>query len=119
MKESKVIEKIKKLFKYLFINPEINKIHVSPLHNRGFPDLLIVTEYGVFFIEVKRPGGKLTTLQKVKLTSLAESGKDSIFVYWVTCDPQNTNKLLFYSPEGDLRCEVNADRHFYGRKHQA
>jgi len=39
----------------------------------GFPDRTIITPKGVYFIELKRPGGKLRARQRVwldKLTSL-------------------------------------------------
>ena len=105
MKESKVVEKVKKLFKSVFKKPDINKIHVSPIHNRGFPDLLIVTEFGAFFIEVKAPGKNLTLLQKTKLLEIKKAGGESVYCYLATCD--SVGNLLFKNPETEeIVCEV-------------
>lgn len=38
----------------------------------GIPDLLAVKENNTMFIEVKRPGGKLSELQKVRIKELRE-----------------------------------------------
>lgn len=107
IKESAVVAKVKKLFKDTFPGCEVCKIHVSPRHNRGFPDLLIVTEYATFFIEVKRPGNKPTDLQRSRLKSFQDSGKESVVCYWVDCDPQDNKILRFKNPDTDeVECTV-------------
>lgn len=99
IKEAAVVKQIKTVFKTVFKNPDITKVYVTPMHNRGFPDLLISTDLGVFFIEVKAPGNKPTRLQSAKLNSLKEGGQDSVFCYWVDCDPVEPNLLRFYCPK--------------------
>ena len=96
-----LLKNIKKAFKDIFEDPTIVKIHVTALHNRGFPDLLIVTDLGVFFIEVKRPGNKPTVLQRTRLNEFKRSGKDSVYTYWMDCHPKDPKLLRIRCPETD------------------
>ena len=107
MRESKVIDKIKKLFKFTFDNCSFNKINISPLHGRGFPDLVIVTNYATFFIEAKAPGKKPTKLQRAKLLEIKKAGGHSVRSYWCTSKKGSPNILLFRDPETDsIECEI-------------
>jgi len=108
LKEAVVITKIKKLFLELFPGCSYNKINISKLHGRGFPDLLIVTEYASFFIEAKAPGNKPTKLQRVKLKEIKKAGGDAVKCYWSTVKKTDTSKLLFLNPETDeVECEID------------
>jgi hypothetical protein len=107
MRESKVIEKIKKLFLSTFDKCSFTKINISPIHGRGFPDLLIVTEYATFFIEAKAPGGKPTKLQRAKLIEIKKAGQNSVRCYWATVKNGTANVLVFMDPETDeVMCEI-------------
>jgi len=50
------------------------KLHGSIYQQRGLPDLLVVAEGMVFFFEVKRAGGKPTTLQQHTLERIRGAG---------------------------------------------
>lgn len=105
MLEKKVIEKVKKVFKNTFKKCDFNKIHVSPLHNRGFPDLVIITDLGTFFLEVKGPGKKLTKLQRAKLNLIKECSGEGTKSYWVTY--REDKSLVFLDPgEDEVVCTV-------------
>jgi hypothetical protein len=99
LKEAAVIAKLKKIFSKHFENPEVVKIHVSPMHNRGFPDLLIVTEFGVFFIEAKAPGNTPTELQLSRLRTFKKSGGENVFCYWVDCSKKDNSLVQFRNIE--------------------
>ena len=99
MLEKKVVEKVKKLFKSTFKTCDFNKIHVSPLHNRGFPDLVVITDHGTFFLEVKGPGKKPTKLQRAKLNLIKSCSGSGTKAYWVTY--KQGEGLVFLDPEGD------------------
>lgn len=101
MLESSVVGKIKRVFQKIFPGCVVTKIHVTPRHNRGFPDLLIVTEKGVFFIEAKAPRQKPTPIQRATLKSFKSSGGNTVFCYWADCDRVDTNLLRFLDPETD------------------
>ena len=50
-------------------------LKLEMMYNVGWPDRLIVMPNGrIFFIEFKRPGGKLTTLQAERHRQLKERG---------------------------------------------
>ena len=100
MLEKKVIEKIKKYFNENFGKCDFNKMHVSPMHNRGFPDLVVVTAHGTYFLEAKAPGKKPTKLQRAKLCLIKErSGDSDSEAYWVTF--KKGVGLVFLDPETD------------------
>lgn len=100
MLEKKVIEKVKKYFRTTFEACDFNKIHISPLHNRGFPDLVVITDQGTFFLEVKAPGKKPTILQRAKLNEIKRcSGDSDTGAYWVTF--RKGEGLVFFDPETD------------------
>ena len=40
----------------------------------GFPDRTVITPQGIFFVEMKRPGGKLRARQRVWLDKLTNLG---------------------------------------------
>jgi len=107
MKESKVIELTKKLFKQIFPDCSITKVNVSRLHGRGFPDLVVITEYTVFFLEAKAPGKKPTKLQKATLCEFKRAGKGKVRSLWVEGSLKNKKKLIFHDPETDsIDCEI-------------
>jgi hypothetical protein len=99
--EKKVVLAIKKYFekRYGKTNIDFNKVHVSPLHNRGFPDLLVFTPEGTWVIEAKAPAKKPTKLQRAKLIKIRDTGR--AHVYWVDCDKNNVHALNFRNPETD------------------
>jgi len=102
VKESKVIDNIKKYFKKKYPECCITKVHVSPIHNRGFPDLLILTLKGVYFIEVKAPGKRPTRLQETRLNEFKKASDPSkVFCYWATCEKKNPKELIFYDPKSN------------------
>ena len=49
------------------------KIHGGPMQAAGWPDLLVVIEGRVLFVELKGPDGRLTKLQAVMLTDLKQA----------------------------------------------
>lgn len=70
--EKKIVNKAKKLgyLTYKFVSPS----------NRGVPDRIFISENGkLFFVEFKSKKGKLSELQKLKISEL-RSRKQSVFV---------------------------------------
>ena len=70
--ERKIVIKAKKLgyLTYKFVSPS----------NRGVPDRIFISENGkLFFVEFKSKKGKLSELQKLKISEL-RSRKQSVFV---------------------------------------
>ena len=70
--EKKIVIKAKKLgyLTYKFVSPS----------NRGVPDRIFISENGkLFFVEFKSKKGKLSELQKLKISEL-RSRKQSVFV---------------------------------------
>lgn len=101
IKEAQVIKALKSYFEKEYTKAKIdwNKMNISFLHNRGFPDLVILTPDGVFFLEVKAPGKFPTLLQRSKLISMQATGCPNI--YWVDCDPNDVHNLYFRDPVDD------------------
>ena len=108
IKEAKVVLSIRKYFekRYGKANIDWNKIHVSPLHNRGFPDIMVFTPGGVWVIEAKAPGKKPTLLQRAKLHKIFNAGCAN--VHWVDCDPADA-KLLYFRSVIDDKIEFTSD----------
>ena len=50
------------------------KLHGSAMQRRGMPDIMGILRGQVFFLEVKRPGGKLTKLQERRQCELRSAG---------------------------------------------
>ncbi len=70
--EKKIVIKARKLgyLTYKFVSPS----------NRGVPDRIFISENGkLFFVEFKSKKGKLSELQKLKISEL-RSRKQSVFV---------------------------------------
>lgn len=70
--EKKIVNKAKKLgyLTYKFVSPS----------NRGVPDRIFISENGkLFFVEFKSKKGKLSELQKLKISELIAK-KQSVFV---------------------------------------
>jgi Holliday junction resolvase len=44
----------------------------------GIPDLLVIKEDRVKFIEVKKPGGKIAKLQEFRIRELRQQGIDAV-----------------------------------------
>lgn len=59
------------------------KLHGGPTQQAGLPDLLVVHEGRVAFLEVKRPGGKPTPLQEHTMTQLRNHGATACVVWSV------------------------------------
>ena len=53
-KEAAVIHNFKKFINELSTKPFFRKIHVSPMHNKGFPDCIVIINGVVLFVEAKR-----------------------------------------------------------------
>ena len=49
-------------------------LKIIKANKNGFPDLIAMKENETFFIEVKRPNGKLSELQKVRIKELRLKG---------------------------------------------
>jgi len=49
-------------------------LKIIKLNKNGFPDLLALKENETMFIEVKRPTGKLSELQKIRIEQLRAKG---------------------------------------------
>lgn len=68
---------------------------VSPGH-RGVPDRICILFNRLFFVEVKREGGKISPLQRVEIARLKSLGQ-AVYVIWSKDD---VNDLI------DLRREL-------------
>lgn len=56
----------------------------SPAH-RGVPDRIVLYRGKVYFVEVKKDNGRLSSLQKIEHEKIREQGLD-VFVVWNTED---------------------------------
>lgn len=56
----------------------------SPAH-RGVPDRIVLYRGKVYFVEVKKDDGRLSSLQKIEHERIREQGLD-VFVVWNTED---------------------------------
>lgn len=56
----------------------------SPAH-RGVPDRIVLYSGKVYFVEVKKDDGRLSSLQKIEHEKIREQGLD-VFVVWSTED---------------------------------
>jgi len=90
IKETNIIDRFKKFIKSINPNSFIRKIHISPIHNRGFPDLIVIINGVTLFIETKVPGNKPTPLQTVVLNEIEEAGGLSFIL---DCEKNNKNIL--------------------------
>ena len=72
---------------------------------RGIPDLLLVVEGAIFFIEVKSPKktGKISPIQAYRRRELEASGVD---VYTVDSYSQAVNVLNKHIPDGAERLDA-------------
>lgn len=52
-----------------------------PLHLTGFPDRIVILPGRVAFVEVKRPGGRLSPAQKINLGRLRALNVPALVVY--------------------------------------
>lgn len=52
-----------------------------PLHLKGFPDRIVILPGRVAFVEVKRPGGRLSPAQKINLERLRALNVPALVVY--------------------------------------
>lgn len=50
------------------------KLHGGPMQTAGLPDLHVLVNGMPFYLEVKRPGGKATTLQEATMEKIATAG---------------------------------------------
>lgn len=70
MKEQKIQSKIIKKLE----NDDWLVLKIIKLSKAGYPDLLCLKDGKIMFIEVKRPEGKLSELQKVRIEQLKDKG---------------------------------------------
>ena len=59
------------------------KLHGSPYQEAGLPDLVVILRGRVFWLEVKRPGRKLTRVQSLVHERLRANGAQCYVVYSV------------------------------------
>ena len=69
------------------------------LNKAGMPDIIAFKDGVTIFLEVKKPGGKLTPLQKNRLETLREKG----FIAKVIYDPFDLIKILLNIQIKDLQ----------------
>ena len=99
IKEAKVIEVLKTFMKKNFTNVSFHKIHVTPIHNKGFPDLFIIFDGITILVEAKAPGGKPTENQLATLVKMSEAGAK---VFLMDCVSDDKNTLNFYDPSMEV-----------------
>jgi len=56
------------------------KVHGGPLQKSGMPDIMTVKDGRTMWLEVKRPGGRITRLQFYRMEELREAGHEGWFV---------------------------------------
>ena len=95
IKENALVPIVKKLFGALAANSFVTKIHVSAMHNYGFPDMIAICEGITFYLELKAPGKKPTALQEGTLLKIQDAGARS---YVVDCATDNKHILNFRHP---------------------
>ena len=61
-----------------FTNKEFLVIKLIKTNTNGIPDLLILKNGIAKFVEVKKPGGKISELQKYRIKKLREQGFDAV-----------------------------------------
>jgi len=78
VKKSEPLEKTiqASILRWLRKQPRVwcNCYHGSPLTQAGVPDIMVIFEGRVLWLEVKRPSGKVTLLQKTMHDKLREVG---------------------------------------------
>lgn len=114
--ESKVIEVFKKFVHSNFSKVSFHKIYVSPLHNKGFPDLLVVIEGVTIFVEAKAPGGVLSKNQQATLKKLHDSGAKT---FVMDCHKEDKSKLNFYSFDKTPLFSLDVKEEHAGREFKA
>ena len=76
----------------------VRKLHGS-IYSSGLPDIVIIIDGNHFWIEFKRPGGKLTRQQKATLTAIREAGGTA---YAFVATDRKTIEVL--NPDKDFDC---------------
>ena len=61
-----------------FTNRGFMVIKLIKTNTNGIPDLLILKNGIAKFVEVKKPGGKISQLQKYRIKKLREQGFDAV-----------------------------------------
>lgn len=61
-----------------FTNRSFMVIKLMKTNTNGIPDLLILKNGIAKFVEVKKPGGKISELQKYRIKKLREQGFDAV-----------------------------------------
>lgn len=64
----------------------------SPAH-RGVPDRIVLYAGKVYFVEVKKDDGRLSSLQRIEHEKIREQGLD-VFVVWNTEDVDTFIEIL-------------------------
>lgn len=73
-KESNIVASICRWLDTLKPHCKYMKVHGGPHQERGTPDLLIIYRGCPFLMEVKKPGGRTTKLQRHRLTEWTVAG---------------------------------------------
>lgn len=71
---------------------------MTSVYPNGIPDLLAIGGGQAFFIEMKRPGGRLSEIQKVIHRRLAEKG----FIVRVWSTKQEVEEFMDYDTRSEL-----------------
>lgn len=58
-------------------------IKIIKCNKNGTPDLLAVKSTGTLFVEVKKPGGRLSRLQRFRIDELQQRGIDVVVAFSV------------------------------------
>ena len=61
-----------------FTNRGFMVVKLMKTNTNGIPDLLILKNGIAKFVEVKKPGGKISQLQKYRIKKLREQGFDAV-----------------------------------------
>lgn len=56
------------------------KVHGGPMQKSGIPDILACRNGRLLAIEVKRPGGRVTAIQRKRLAELEAAGADVVVI---------------------------------------
>lgn len=70
------------------------------MYSSGLPDVVIIIDGETFWIEFKRPGGKLSPQQKTTLTAIREAG--GVAYAFVAVDRKTIEVL---NPDKDFDCD--------------
>lgn len=111
-KESDAIDALKRIIFYCYPKAFFRKIHVSPIHNKGFPDCVVVCDGVTIFAEVKAYRKRRTPLQIVVADEIKQGGGNYIKVEG---HKSNKHVITIYHNDKHFKLNVkddNAPRRF-------